>query len=88
MRDEPEGFYVTLRTSLTRPLLLGGVPRTFAILNATVAAAIAFGLQRIALRPEQMPEIARQRAQPALIERQAIGKGLGWLASVRGRYGF
>lgn len=46
MRDEPEGFYVTLRTSLTRPLLLGGVPRTFAILNATVAAAIAFGLQQ------------------------------------------
>lgn len=35
-----------LRTSLTRPLLSGGVPRTFAILNATVAAAIAFGLQQ------------------------------------------
>ena len=46
MRDEPEGYCITLRTSLTRPLLLGGVPRTFAILNATVAAAIAFGLQQ------------------------------------------
>ncbi|MGD9968205.1 MAG: VirB3 family type IV secretion system protein [Hyphomonadaceae bacterium] len=46
MRDEPDGFYIALRTSLTRPLLLGGVPRTFAILNATVAAAIAFGLQQ------------------------------------------
>jgi type IV secretory pathway TrbD component len=45
-RDEPDGYYMALRTSLTRPLLLGGVPRTFAILNATVAAAIAFGLQQ------------------------------------------
>jgi type IV secretion system protein VirB3 len=37
---------LALRTSLTRPILLGGVPRTFAILNATVGAAIAFGLQQ------------------------------------------
>lgn len=44
--DEPDGYRIALRTSLTRPLLLGGVPRTFAILNATVAAAIAFGLQQ------------------------------------------
>ena len=46
MTEEPEGYRIALRTSLTRPLLLGGVPRTFAILNATVAAAIAFGLQQ------------------------------------------
>lgn len=46
MGDEPTGFRIALRTSLTRPLLLAGVPRTFAILNATVAAAIAFGLQQ------------------------------------------
>ena len=45
-RDEPDGYCIALRTSLTRPLLLGGVPRTFAILNATIAAAIAFGLQQ------------------------------------------
>lgn len=45
-RNEPEEYCIALRTSLTRPLLLGGVPRTFAILNATVAAAIAFGLQQ------------------------------------------
>jgi type IV secretion system protein VirB3 len=44
--EEPEGYRIALRTSLTRPLLLGGVPRTFAILNATIAAAIAFGLQQ------------------------------------------
>jgi hypothetical protein len=54
----------------------------------TVEQAVAFGLQRIAFRPEEVPEIARQRAQPALIERQAIGKGIGWLAGVRGRCGF
>lgn len=42
----PEGYVIPLHTSLTRPVLLGGVPRSFAILNATIAAAIAFGLQQ------------------------------------------
>lgn len=46
MLEEPEGYRIALRTSLTRPLLIAGVPRTFAIMNATVAAAIAFGLQQ------------------------------------------
>jgi type IV secretory pathway TrbD component len=46
MSDAPGGFVLPLRTSLTRPILLGGVPRAFAILNATVGAAIAFGLQQ------------------------------------------
>lgn len=47
MREElPDGYRLVLRTSLTRPILLGGAPRAFAILNATVAAAIAFGLQQ------------------------------------------
>jgi len=46
MEAVPE-FYVTpLRTSLTRPILMAGVPRGFAILNATLCAAIAFGLQQ------------------------------------------
>lgn len=46
MDDVPE-FYVTpLRTSLTRPILMAGVPRGFAILNGTLCAAIAFGLQQ------------------------------------------
>ncbi len=44
--DLPEFYRVPLRTSLTRPILLGGVPRAYAILNATIAAAIAFGLQQ------------------------------------------
>lgn len=46
MDDKPEGYRAPLRTSLTRPILLGGVPRAFAILNATIGAAIGFGLQQ------------------------------------------
>lgn len=42
----PEGYRLPLRTSLTRPILMGGVPRAFAILNATVGAAIGLGLQQ------------------------------------------
>ena len=40
MDEEPEGYRVPLRTSLTRPILMGGVPRAFAILNATIGAAV------------------------------------------------
>ncbi|HCK84685.1 MAG TPA: conjugal transfer protein [Hyphomonadaceae bacterium] len=43
---EPDGYRLALRTSLTRPILMGGVPRAYAILNATVGAAIGFGLQQ------------------------------------------
>lgn len=46
METEPEGFRMPLRTSLTRPLLLAGVPRTFAILNATIGTSIGLGLQQ------------------------------------------
>lgn len=46
VEELPEGYVVPLRTSLTRPILLGGAPRAYAILNATIAAAIAFGLQQ------------------------------------------
>lgn len=42
----PEGYVIPLRTSLTRPILMGGVPRAFAIMNATISAAIAFGLHQ------------------------------------------
>jgi type IV secretory pathway TrbD component len=40
-----EGFEVTLHRSLTEPILLGGAPRTFAIANGTLAAAVGLGLQ-------------------------------------------
>lgn len=43
---EPEDYRIPLRTSLTRPILMGGVPRSFAILNATIGAAIGLGLQQ------------------------------------------
>jgi len=46
MDDIPEDYVAPLRTSLTRPILMAGVPRGFAILNGTVCAAIAFGLQQ------------------------------------------
>lgn len=46
MSDEPDGYLLPLRTSLTRPILMAGVPRAFAILNATIGAAIGFGLQQ------------------------------------------
>jgi type IV secretion system protein VirB3 len=41
-----DGFVMPLRTSRTRPILMGGAPRGFAILNATLGAAIGFGLQQ------------------------------------------
>lgn len=41
-----EGFCLPLRTSLTRPILMGGVPRGFAIANATIGAAVGIGLQQ------------------------------------------
>lgn len=40
-----EGYEVPLHRSLTEPILLGGVPRTFAIANGTLAAALGLGLQ-------------------------------------------
>lgn len=46
MHEEPENYRVALRTSLTRPILMGGVPRGFAIFNATIGAAIGLGLQQ------------------------------------------
>lgn len=44
-RDPLPGFSVPVRRSLTEPILLGGAPRTVAIANGTLAAAIALGLR-------------------------------------------
>lgn len=38
------GFHIPIHASLTQPILLGGVPRKFAVLNGTIAAAIILGL--------------------------------------------
>lgn len=40
-----EGLEVPLHRSLTEPILLGGAPRTVAIVNGTLAAALGLGLQ-------------------------------------------
>lgn len=45
MAARVEGFEVPLHQSLTQALLLGGAPRTLAIANGTVAAALGLGLQ-------------------------------------------
>lgn len=36
---------VPLHRSLTEPILLGGAPRSFAIVSGTLAAAVGIGLQ-------------------------------------------
>ncbi|RWH40322.1 MAG: conjugal transfer protein [Mesorhizobium sp.] len=44
--DEPvPGFTVTVHRALTEPILLGGAPRSVAILNGTLAAALGLGLR-------------------------------------------
>ena len=48
MTAEPStfpGYEVALHRSLTEPILIAGSPRSFAILNGTLAAAISLGLR-------------------------------------------
>ena len=45
MTAMPEGFEVPVHRSLTEPILLGGAPRTLAIVNGTLAAALGLGMQ-------------------------------------------
>lgn len=40
-----EGFEVPLHRSLTEPILLAGAPRSLAIVNGTIAAALGLGLR-------------------------------------------
>ncbi len=40
-----DGFEVPLHRSLTEPILLGGAPRSVAIVNGTLAAALGLGLR-------------------------------------------
>ena len=41
------GFEIPLHRSLTEPILMGGAPRTVAIANGTLAAAVGLGLSLI-----------------------------------------
>ena len=43
-RDIP-GFTAPVRQALTQPILMGGAPRSYAILNGTLAAVVAFAGQ-------------------------------------------
>ena len=43
--DEVPGFTVQVHRALTEHILLGGAPRSLAILNGTLAAALGLGLR-------------------------------------------
>ena len=44
--DEPvPGFVAPVHRALTEPILLGGAPRSVAIVNGTLAAALGLGLR-------------------------------------------
>ena len=45
MTGQVEGFEVPLHRALTEPILLAGAPRTLAIVNGTLAAALGLGLR-------------------------------------------
>ncbi len=45
MSERTDGFEIPLHRSLTEPILMAGAPRSVAILNGTLAAAIGLGLQ-------------------------------------------
>jgi len=45
MSDYVPGFVAPVRRSLTEPILMGGAPRSVAILNGTLAAALGLGLR-------------------------------------------
>jgi len=45
MSVHPEGFEVAVHRSLAEPILLAGAPRSIAIVNGTIAAAVGLGLQ-------------------------------------------
>ncbi len=45
MIEPVAGFVVPLHRALTEPILLGGAPRSVAILNGTLAAAVGLGLR-------------------------------------------
>lgn len=42
---EVPGFFVSVHRALTDPILLGGAPRSIAILNGTLAGAVGLGLR-------------------------------------------
>lgn len=45
------GYRIRLHSSLTTPIMFGGTPRKFSILNWTICAAVVLGLQAYYLLP-------------------------------------
>jgi len=45
MESEITGFAAPVHRALTEPILMGGAPRSVAILNSTLAAALGLGLR-------------------------------------------
>lgn len=43
--DDIAGFYAPVHRALSEPILLGGAPRSLAILNGTLAGAVGLGLR-------------------------------------------
>jgi type IV secretion system protein VirB3 len=45
MDEQVSGFVAPVHRSLSEPILIGGAPRSVAIVNGTLAAALGFGLR-------------------------------------------
>ena len=45
MDEQIPGFVAPVHRALTEPILMGGAPRSVAILNGTLAAALSLGLR-------------------------------------------
>ena len=43
----PEGWFVGIERSLTRAILVGGVPFGFAVMNGTFTLALVLGAQKV-----------------------------------------
>jgi len=44
-QDLPAGYFAVVHRALVEPMLLAGAPRTVAIANGTLAAAVGLGLR-------------------------------------------
>jgi type IV secretion system protein VirB3 len=51
MQRQPLGYSVKLHQALVMPILIGGTPRRFAILNGTIGAAFVLGMHLLYLLP-------------------------------------
>ena len=46
-QSEVEGFEIAFHSSLSEPVTIAGVPRMIAVLNGTLTAVLALGLQEV-----------------------------------------